>query len=135
MTTLGNTKQANGSGNPPTPGTEAHPPQPRPSEIRSNNVVASYSALLKSVRQAGLLRRRTRFYVFVLATLVVLLAGIWTGFAFLGDSWFQLLIAAGLGILFTQFAFWAHEAAHNQIFTSRQANAWTGRIVGTAVVG
>ncbi len=133
MTSLGNATQATGSSNPATPGTEAQ--QPRPPEIRSNNVVASYSSLLKSVRQAGLLRRRSRFYVFILATLVVLLAGTWTGFAFLGDSWFQLLIAAGLGILFTQFAFWAHEAAHNQIFTSRQANAWTGRIVGTALVG
>lgn len=103
--------------------------------IRTNSVVASYTSLLKTVRDAGLLRRRSRFYVSLLAALVLAIAGAATGFAFIGSSWFQLLIAAALGLLFAQCAFWAHEAAHNQVFASRRLNAWAGRIVGTALVG
>ena len=45
-----------------------------------------------------------------------------TGFILLGDSWFQLLIAASLGVLFTQVAFLAHEAAHRQILAAGPAN-------------
>jgi fatty acid desaturase len=50
------------------------------------------------------------------------LGGLITGFILLGDSWFQLLMAAGLGIILTQYAFLAHEASHRQIFTSGKLN-------------
>ncbi|HWI02024.1 MAG TPA: hypothetical protein VNT27_16980 [Propionibacteriaceae bacterium] len=36
----------------------------------------------------------------------------------LDDSWLQLLLAGGLGLIFTQFAFLGHEASHRQIFDS-----------------
>lgn len=65
--------------------------------MHSNPIIESYAALLKSVRAAGLMRRRRTFYALVFAA-----AG--TGFLLLGQTWFQLLIAAALGILFTQFA-------------------------------
>ncbi len=54
----------------------------------------------------------------------------------LGDSWFQLLIAAALGILFTQVAsFLAHEAAHKQIFASGKANERLALWLAAGVVG
>ena len=59
-----------------------------------------------------------------------------TGGALLGDSWFQLLIAGALGVIFTQFAFLAHEAAHRQVFasgpptTDRVASAGRPGVVG-----
>ncbi|BAJ74251.1 fatty acid desaturase [Microbacterium testaceum StLB037] len=53
----------------------------------------------------------------------------------LGDSWWQLLVAAALGVLFTQFAFLSHEAAHRQIFDSRVWNDRAGRYLGTFLVG
>ena len=56
-------------------------------------------------------------------------------FVLLGDSWFQLLIAAVLGILFTQVAFLAHEAAHRTILTSGRANDRLGLILGNGIVG
>lgn len=134
MTTLGNHSTTNDAQDSAVQAPAADP-GPSTGKIRGNSVVASYSSLLKSVRDAGLLQRRRRFYVVLLGSLGLLLAGAWTGFAFIGDSWFQLLIAGALGLLFTQFAFWSHEAAHNQVFASRKANAWTARIVGTAMVG
>ncbi|NVM98796.1 acyl-CoA desaturase [Arthrobacter sp. SDTb3-6] len=101
----------------------------------SNRVVESYSTLLRTVRAAGLMRRRRMFYLTVFAVLLLALGAAGTGFVLLGQTWYQLLIAAGLGILFTQFAFLAHEAAHHQIFASGRMNDWSARILGPLLVG
>lgn len=96
---------------------------------------STYSALLATVRDAGLLRRTRVFYVSLLATLVLAFGGCVTGFILLGDSWLQLLIAGALGIVFTQFAFLGHEASHRQVFDSGAANDRMGRILAVGVVG
>ena len=90
---------------------------------------------MRTVRDAGLLRRRTGFYYAVFAGLAVALGGAITGFILLGDSWFQLLIAGALGIILTQIAFVTHEAAHRQIWASGKVNDWVGRILAAGVVG
>jgi fatty acid desaturase len=114
-------------------------PQPRirqAGRVRpANPVTQSYSDLLKSVRAAGLLERRQGFYITVFACLLVLMAATWFGFALIGESWFQLLIAAALGIVCTQLSFLAHEAGHRQIFASRRANDWSARLIATSVAG
>jgi fatty acid desaturase len=56
-------------------------------------------------------------------------------FVVLGDSWFQLIVAGALGLIFTQFAFLAHEASHRAIFTSGPANDRAGRILANLFVG
>lgn len=53
----------------------------------------------------------------------------------LGPTWWQLLVAAGFGVLFTQTAFLAHDGAHRQIFTSGTKNEWASRLLGDLVVG
>ncbi|MDQ0028666.1 fatty acid desaturase family protein [Arthrobacter bambusae] len=103
--------------------------------IQPNPVVQSYSELLKSVKSAGLLERRSGFYIWVFVALMLLMAGTWLGFALIGESWYQLLIAAAVGILCTQLSFLAHEAGHKQIFASRRANDWSARILATGVAG
>ncbi len=116
-----------------TPTTTSERPQSR---VRQPNaVVLSYSELLKSVKAAGLLERRVGFYITVFSVLVLLMTATWFGFALIGDSWFQLLIAAALGILCTQLSFLAHEAGHRQIFASRRANDWAARLLATSVAG
>lgn len=109
----------------------------RPTKVAAqpNPVVLSYSELLKSVRAAGLLERRQGFYISLFAALMVLMAAIWFGFAILGDTWYQLLIAAALGIVCTQLSFLAHEAGHKQVFASRRANDWSARLLATGVAG
>jgi fatty acid desaturase len=101
----------------------------------SINVTNSYTALAKVVRERGLLRRSRLFYGGVAAALVGLIAVAGVGFALLGDSWYQLLVAAGLGIIFTQFAFVAHEASHRQVLHSGPANDKLGRFLASFVVG
>ena len=53
----------------------------------------------------------------------------------LGDSWFQLLVAALLGTLLTQCGFLGHDAAHRQVFKSAAWNEWTARLLSTVGVG
>ena len=97
--------------------------------------ISSYSNLLGAIRSAGLLERSRVFYYSVFATLVVALGGAITGFLLLGNSWFQLIIAGALGIIFTQFAFLGHEASHRQVFVSGRANDRAGRVLASGVVG
>ena len=105
-------------------GTETFPP-----------IAQSYTRVSRFVRETGLLQRARWFYGLVGAVLLAGFGGAITGFVLLGDSWFQLLIAAALGILFTQVAFLAHEAAHRQILAGGPANDRLARILAAGVVG
>ncbi|WP_395246097.1 fatty acid desaturase family protein [Agromyces sp. MMS24-K17] len=89
----------------------------------------AYTHLSQVVRETGLLRRAKWFYGLVGAALVLGFGGVVTGFILLGDSWFQLLMAGALGILLTQTAFLAHEAAHRQILTTGPANDRLARVL------
>src|SRR5690606_817592 len=91
--------------------------------------------LLNTVRDAGLLRRARGYYYAMFTANTLALGGIVTGFVLLGDSWFQLLMAGALGIVLTQYAFLAHEAAHRQIFASGKLNDVVGRLLANAFVG
>jgi fatty acid desaturase len=94
-----------------------------------------FTAVAQVIRESGLLRRAPWFYAVLMGGLGLALVGAGLAFVLLGDSWLQLLIAAGLGILFTQFAFVSHEAAHRQVLASGPANDRIGRLVGTLLVG
>lgn len=95
----------------------------------------AYKQVSQVIRETGLLQRAGWFYIFVAAGLAVALGGVVTGFILLGDSWFQLLMAGALGIILTQVAFLAHEAAHRQILSSGPANFRLARILAAGVVG
>ena len=110
----------------------------RPTEPRDPNrrdFTTTYAALLETVKDEGLLRRRIPFYAILFSGLVLALGGLTAGFFLLGASWFQLLIAGALGILLTQFAFMAHEAAHRQVLETGRANDGLGRALGTFIAG
>jgi fatty acid desaturase len=96
---------------------------------------STYTALLAKVRDAGLLNRRRGFYITMFAIVTACLAAAVTGSALIGDSWFQLLIAAGIGLIFTQYAFLTHETAHRQVFESGKTSDRVGRILASGVVG
>lgn len=95
----------------------------------------AYKQVSQVVRETGLLQRARWFYLLVGAALTVAFGGVVTGFILLGDSWFQLLMAAALGVILTQVAFLAHEAAHRQILSSGPANFRLARILAAGVVG
>nr|WP_228484825.1 acyl-CoA desaturase [Microbacterium cremeum] len=95
----------------------------------------AYTDIAQVVRETGLMRRAPWFYGMVATAIALGFGGAITGFILLGDSWFQLLIAAALGILFTQVAFLAHEAGHRQILSSGPANDRLARILAGGIVG
>ena len=116
------------------------PASPAPRIIKTGqrgltNPTSEFSALLSTIREAGLLHRTRTFYIINFAVITLLMAAAWVAFAFLGDSWFQLIVAGVLGLLFTQYAFVAHEAAHRQVFTSGKANDTAGRVIADLFVG
>lgn len=109
------------------------PTVPRAGDARSG--VSTYKDLLAQVKDAGLLERRVGFYWTVFGVLVGIGALAWATVVLFGHSWYALIPAGVLGVVFTQFAFLSHEAAHRQIFASRRWNDEAGRIVGVFLVG
>ncbi|WP_292724123.1 fatty acid desaturase, partial [Microbacterium sp. 13-71-7] len=96
---------------------------------------SAFTELAQQIRGLGLLRRRYGYYwtkliAAPLAVTVCLFVFVW-----IGDSWWQLLTAAVLGIVFTQIAFLGHDAAHRQIFVSGRWNDWISIILGDLLVG
>jgi len=98
-------------------------------------IARAYTQVAEVIRETGLLRRAEWFYALVGTAILLGLGGAITGFILLGDSWFQLLIAAALGILLTQVSFITHELAHKQVLASGPANDRLGRILAAGVVG
>jgi fatty acid desaturase len=96
---------------------------------------SDYAELLRRVKAAGLLERRRGYYWLTIAVTVGLLAAGWAGFILLGNSWWQLAVAAFLAVAFTQIGFLAHDAGHKQIFTSRRANDTAGILLANLAVG
>jgi fatty acid desaturase len=94
-----------------------------------------YTQLSRQIKQAGLLDRRPGWYAARIGINLALLAAGWVAFAIVGESWWQLVTAAYLGIIFTQVAFVGHDAGHRQIFRSRRANDLVGLLHANLLVG
>ncbi|WP_166348292.1 fatty acid desaturase family protein [Phytoactinopolyspora limicola] len=104
-------------------------------DVRRHRYTSDYARLTEQIREAGLLRRRPLFYAVRAAVLAVMLAGCAVAVVVVGDSWWQLLIAAILGVLLTQVAYLSHDAAHRQIFTSGKRNEWSALLMGNLITG
>lgn len=96
---------------------------------------SDFALLCREVRGAGLLRRRRPYYGARTVVLAAALAAVIIGAVAVGTSWYQLLVAAALGVVLTQVAFLGHDAGHQQVFRRRSANDLAGTIVGNLVVG
>jgi fatty acid desaturase len=96
---------------------------------------SEYTQLSRQIKQAGLLERRRGWYAARIGLNLALLAAGWAVFAALGDSWWQLVTAAYLAVVFTQLAFVGHDAGHRQLFRSRPANDLVGLLHANLLVG
>jgi fatty acid desaturase len=101
----------------------------QPSAQRPRNARSLYTDLASQIRESGLLSRRYAYYWSRIAAAVAVFAGLWLGFFLLGDSWFQLLLAAAMGVVMTQLGFLGHDAAHRQVFRSAAWNTWAARVL------
>jgi len=113
------------------PGTRPATPAPARPAARGS----AYAQLSSEIKRAGLLDRRPGFYVRHAAFLAAAcVAGIAT-LLMVGDSWWQMVVAAYFAVLSTQLGFFGHDAGHRQIFRSKRANYRLGVLLAGAGVG
>jgi fatty acid desaturase len=96
---------------------------------------SDYARLSRTVRAAGLLRRRKAYYRVKISVNLLLLASGWALFGILGRSWWQLLVAVFLAVMFTQTGFIGHDAGHRQISGSKRTDDLIGWIHGNLLIG
>ncbi|MHB1596022.1 MAG: fatty acid desaturase family protein [Streptosporangiaceae bacterium] len=96
---------------------------------------SDYAELSRAVRGAGLLNRRPVYYSVKISANLLVLVGGWTLFFLLGRSWWQMLVAVYLAVMFTQTGFIGHDAGHRQISGSKRTDDLIGRIHGDLLIG
>lgn len=96
---------------------------------------SDYAVLLRTVKAAGLLDRRRGDYLSKIALTGGLWIAAWACFGLLGNSWWQMAVAAVLAMVFAQIGFLGHDAGHRQIFRSNRANDVAGLLLGNLGVG
>jgi fatty acid desaturase len=106
-----------------------------PTRERTATKGSDFAPLLREVKEAGLLERRTASYVIAITLNVALMAATWAGVVLLGNSWLQLLLAIPLAIFTTRAAFFGHDAGHQQVGSSRKLHDVLGMLHGNFVCG
>jgi fatty acid desaturase len=96
---------------------------------------SDYATLLRHVKGAGLLDRRIGYYVTKMIVTGGMLIGGGAAFVVLGDSWWQLFVAAFLAFVFAQLGFIGHDAGHRQIFRTGRANYLVGVLHANLAIG
>jgi fatty acid desaturase len=102
---------------------------------RAKRQASDYGTLMAQVRRARLLDRSAASYlprVLVLAVMASVGVG---AFLWLGQSWWQLVVAAYFAVVFTQIGFLGHDAGHQQIFRSKRWNDRFGLLLSNLGVG
>lgn len=103
--------------------------------MTTSGVRTDFAGLSRRISDAGLTDRRPGYYVLRFALVGVAYLGAWCGVVALGDSWWQLALAAVLAVVFAQVALLAHDVAHRQVFHRRGACTAAGRALGNVGIG
>ncbi|MFJ2029891.1 fatty acid desaturase family protein [Streptosporangium sp. NPDC087985] len=96
---------------------------------------SDFARLSRRIAEAGLLERRHGYYALRLGLVAACSAGGWAAFFAVGDSWYQLLVAVFLALVFAQIALVAHDLAHRQVFRSRRSSEIAGLVAGNLGIG
>ena len=105
------------------------------SAARPRPAGSDFAALNRRITEAGLLERRPAYYAVRMAAVAAVVVGGWTAFFLVGSSWWTLLIAAFMGLAFTQLGLLAHDVAHRQVFRTKRPSELVGRIAANIGVG
>ncbi|GGN28013.1 fatty acid desaturase family protein [Streptomyces fuscichromogenes] len=108
-----------------TPGAPARPSGPG----------SDFARLSRRIDDAGLLDRRPGYYTVRLGLVIAALLGGGAAFLALGDTWWQLAVAAAMALVFGQVALVAHDLAHRQVFRRRRPSEAWGRLFGNLAIG
>lgn len=96
---------------------------------------SDFARLSKKIQAAGLMTRRPGYYALRTAAVAALYGAGWTAFVLIGDSWWTLLAAGFLAVVFGQVALLVHDVAHRQVFRLRRASELSGRLAGNLGIG
>jgi fatty acid desaturase len=96
---------------------------------------SDYAQLSRQIRQAGLMERQHGHYAWRIAVTLLLLGAGWAAFVLVGNSWWQIAVAAFLAIMFTQLGFLGHDAGHYQISRLRRVSDILGLLLGNLGIG
>ncbi|WP_263172598.1 fatty acid desaturase family protein [Streptomyces sp. SCSIO ZS0520] len=96
---------------------------------------SEFTPLLKAVKEAGLLDRRTRWYAAAVCGNALALAAVVGAMLLAGDHWWTLLLAPPLALLGARTAFLGHDAGHAQITGSRARSRLIGLVHGNLLLG
>ncbi len=96
---------------------------------------SDFARLSHRISAAGLMARRPGYYALRISVVAGLFAGGWVAFAFLGNSWWQLAVAAFTAVMFGQIALLSHDLAHKQVFRRRRPTEVAGMVAGNLGVG
>src|SRR4051794_26247325 len=91
---------------------------------------SDYAELSSRIRSAGLLDRRTAYYIAKFALTWAAFGAAWVAFVLIGATWWQLATAAVLGVLSTQVAFLGHDFGHKQVTRTRRTSYLFGMVHG-----
>ncbi len=103
--------------------------------------ISVYSELLSQVKAEGLLQKTPAFYGKSFAIVTVLSLLTWAAIVVVGlnltGPWTLLVLPLIVfqGLLTAQYAFIAHELAHNQVFESHRANTRIGMVMANLFAG
>jgi len=96
---------------------------------------SAYAQLSGEIKRAGLLDRRPGFYVTHSAILAAACAAGIVTVVLVGDSWWQMAMAAFFAVMSTQLGFLGHDAGHRQVLSSNRANHRLGVLLANLGVG
>jgi fatty acid desaturase len=96
---------------------------------------SDYATLLAQIRRTNLLDRSAIAYLPRSVVLAVMITGGASVFVWLGQSWWQLAVAAYFAVVGGQLGFLGHDAGHQQIFRTRRWNDLAGMLIANLGVG
>jgi fatty acid desaturase len=96
---------------------------------------SDFARLCREVRAANLLDRRRGNYTARISLTLAAFAATWWAFVWVGNSWFTTIIAAVMGLVFTQVAFLGHDGGHQQVGRSKRTNDTLGIVAGDLLIG
>ena len=96
---------------------------------------SDFAELNRRINAAGLLERRPGHYALRLGLVAAAYVGGWVAFFAIGASWWTLLVAVFLAVVFAQVALVAHDLAHRQVFGTNTASTRAGLLAGNLAIG
>ncbi|QGF23050.1 fatty acid desaturase family protein [Raineyella fluvialis] len=113
---------------------EAAAPEATPRTQRRSGQ-STFRPLINRIKSSGLMGGATRFYVVTGIALVVATAAIVAGLVLLSGSWWALLLAPLLAIVWGQISFVAHDAGHKQLPGPRSLSHRVGLVAANVLLG